>query len=237
MAPPPRKKKHFNFFNLPIELRLKILECAYSWPHVIDLDRSNYAHVAPLLRTFLVSRAFYKEAYATFFGINRFQIFPTHSQALRRRTRPIVSVLTPHYRASLKSLEFLLGPNWNQPPPSWVVNEALGLEDMVNMRVLKVHAQIDPSLDIFKGFRIGKNFYTDFAARLLGDVLEMLPNVREVWISGEESVKRNGKFIDRLIDIALVAKVRVFWRQGMTKELVENNEETALRRLEDLQIE
>ena len=237
MALSSRNKKHFKFFALPTELRLRILEYTYWWPNVIDLDRSNHAHVAPLLRTFLVSRAFYKEAYSTFFGINRFQIFPTHSQSLKRRTRPILSVLTPQHRAAMKSLEFLLGPNWNKPPPSWVVNEALGLEDLANMKVLKVHAQIDPSLDIFKGFRIGKHFYTDFAGRLLGDVLEMLPNVREVWISGEKSVRRDGHFVGRLMDVALLAKVRVYWLEGNMKELFIDDEETVLRRLDDLHLE
>ena len=233
---PARRKKHFRFFALPPELRIRILEYAYRWPYVIDLDRSNHAHVAPLLRTFLVSRTFYQEAYATFFGINRFQIFPTHSQSLKRRTRPIVSVLSPQYRAALRSLEFLLGPNWNRPPPSWRVNEALGLEDMVNMRVLKVHAQIDPSLDIFKGFRIDKDFYTDFAGRLLGDVLEILPNVQEVWISGEESVRRDGEFIGRLLDVALVAQVRVYWLTANAKELVESDQARLVPCLENLQI-
>ena len=109
---------------------------------------------------------------------------------------------------------------------------------MVNMRVLKVHAQIDPSLDIFKGFRIDKDFYTDFAGRLLGDVLEMLPNVQEVWISGEESVRRDGAFIGRLLDVALVGQVRVYWLTANAKELVQHDQAGLglLQCLEKLQI-
>ena len=73
---------------------------------------------------------------------------------------------------------------------------------MVAVRTLKVFVECDPSHDIFKGFRIGKNFFTEFAAELLEGIILRLPALDSVEYDGWPSVMREGPLMKRLIGVA-----------------------------------
>ena len=45
---------------------------------------------------------------------------------------------------------------------------------MVNVRTLRVFVECDPSHDIFKGFRVGRDYFTEFSAQLLEGVIDRL---------------------------------------------------------------
>ncbi|MCJ1309362.1 hypothetical protein MMC25_003021 [Agyrium rufum] len=227
-------EKTFPFFSLPGEIRIKILSLAFAHPYAIDLDRTNHKHVAKCLRTFTVSRAFHAEAYHVFFSTNEFQVFPTHSQALRRRTKPILAVLSPRYRAALRRLSLRLGPNWNSPPACWKVNRNLGLQDCVNLRRLDVFAEVDPSLEIFEGFRIGKDFYTAFSASLLKEVMAALPNLHIVSLGGRISVKRRGQMMRSLEEEVKLARKKIEWNMEGPDDWEDVDEKILITALQDL---
>ena len=107
------------------------------------------------------------------------------------------------------SVELRLGPGWSSPPQSWRVDDGLGLEGMGAVRTVKVFVECDPSHDIFNGFRIDRDFFTDFSAGLLEGVLQRLPSVVQVELDGWPSVKREGPLVKRLLEVARDAGVRV----------------------------
>lgn len=101
----------------------------------------------------------------------------------------------------MTSLELRLGPGWNNPPRGWVVNDALGLADCVNVRVLKVFVECDPSDGIFKGFRMGEGTYERFSAALLDSVLKGTPSINVVEFDAYTSVKRSGDMMSGLGEV------------------------------------
>ena len=82
------------------------------------------------------------------------------------------------------------------------MNGALGLENMVAVRSLKVFVEVDPSHDLFRGFRVGKDFYTRFSTELLEQIIERLPALERVELDGWPSVMREGPLMRRLVDVA-----------------------------------
>ena len=192
----------FPFFDLPSELRRKIMVIHFQIDQVIDLDHHQHSRIASRLECFLVSKRFHSEAYAIFYGVNTFRLFPTHGQASSRRAYPVISKFPPHYRGALASLELRLGPFWNEPPKCWKVNDALGLEDAISLRTLKVFVQCDPSDPIFNGFRTSKRFYTDFAGDLLAHIIDRLPALDSIHFDGWPSVSCEAPLMARLLDEA-----------------------------------
>ena len=89
------------------------------------------------------------------------------------------------------------------------MDSRLGLEEMENVRTVKVFVECDPSHEIFNGFRIDRDFFTGFSGGILGDVLGRLPSVRQVELDGWPSVKREGPLVRRLLEVARDAGVRV----------------------------
>lgn len=89
------------------------------------------------------------------------------------------------------------------------MDDWLGLEEMDAVRTVKVFVECDPSHEIFNGFRIDKDFFTDFSGGLLKDVLERLPSVIQGDLDGWPSVKREGPLVKRLLAVARDAGVRV----------------------------
>lgn len=202
----------FRFFDLPFELRYSIFTIIFKVDHVIDIDR-QYADIRPLLRSFTVSKKFHQEAYATFFSINEFRIFPTNPLVQSKKFKPIISLFSPRYRAALRKLELRLGGFWTQPPKCWKVTDDLGLEDAISMHTLNVFVECDPSQDIFRGFRIAKNFYTDFAGEMLRDVLYCLPALNEIRFDKYPSVTHGGSLVIRLLEEAKRRNVKISWVQ------------------------
>lgn len=73
---------------------------------------------------------------------------------------------------------------------------------MKAVRTIKVFVECDPSHDIFRGFRIGKDFFTEFAAELLEGIIKRLPALERVEYDGWPSVMREGPLVKRLVGVA-----------------------------------
>lgn len=116
-------KGTFPFFQLPPELRIKILSHALVDGEVVDLEVTNRKSVAPRLHLFLVCRQMYEEAYPIFYGEHTFRVFPVDGQYYF--TRGILPCLPAKYRNEIRSLELRLGPGWQDPPKLWSVNPRL----------------------------------------------------------------------------------------------------------------
>lgn len=89
------------------------------------------------------------------------------------------------------------------------MDDRLGLEEMVAVRTLTVFVQCDPSHDVFNGFRIDRDFFTDFSGSLLEDVLQRLPSVIRVELQGWPTVKKEGPLVKRVLEVARNAGLRV----------------------------
>ncbi|KAF2815721.1 uncharacterized protein BDZ99DRAFT_457691 [Mytilinidion resinicola] len=190
----------FRFFDLPAELRLKILDRVLVLPQTVDLEPDNYRYVAPRLRLFLVSHRMHVEAAECFFGSNTFRVFPIHGRFFHTK-KPLLVRLSPRYRALIKTIELRLGPGWTKPPKCWVVDARLGLEQMTKGRLLKIFAECDPASDeIFEGFRAGQDFYTFFCKDLVQNVLEQIPSVVEVQFDAYPSVTKGSPLMQALIN-------------------------------------
>ncbi|KAI4181619.1 MAG: hypothetical protein L6R41_006517 [Letrouitia leprolyta] len=204
--------KPFPFFNLPSELRSKILSyllCPDT--RTVDLDPCNHRSATDRLNLFLVCKRFGFEAYHIFYAGHTFRIFQTHGRFLGKRTEPLLARLPTHYRNALVSLELRFGPGWSDPPKPWYVSDRLGLEDCSSVRTLRVFVEVDPSSPIFKGFRLNRDFFTNFSGTLLSDVIERLPVLETVEFDGYPSVDRHGALMTRLLEEARRAKKRIAW--------------------------
>ena len=201
--------QHFRFFSLPYELRSRILIYVLAIPHTIDLNPDNYRAAHQRLNLFLTSHKLHHEASHLFYSMHTFRIFPTHGRFFAPKTVPLIARLPTRYRKTLSSLELRLGPGWNKPPKSWWADSRLGLEQMRNVRTLKVFVELDPSHEVFKGFRLGKNFFTDFAAHLLQGVLYRLPALLTVHFETWPSVSHEGPLMRKLTNVARSGGKRV----------------------------
>jgi len=94
-----------------------------------------------------------------------------------------------------------LGPGWNNPPRGWIINDALGLTDCNNVRVLKVFVECDPSDAIFAGYRRSEGFYEQFCANLLEGILKEVPSIKVVEFDAYSSVKRTGDMMSGLGEV------------------------------------
>jgi hypothetical protein len=214
----------FPFLALPSELRNKIYSLVFSvTPKVLDLDPSTFQllHKHKTLALFTVSRQVHLEASDRFFSTHTFRLFPTYPGRYFKTKRPLLARLPSHYRHSITNLELRLGPGWNAPPRGWVVNDALGLKDCMNVRVLKIFVECDPSDAIFKGFRRGDGFYERFSQNLLEDVLKEVPGIKVVEFDAWSSVKRSGDMIAGLGEVVSRFGKVVGWgpERGWDQEL------------------
>ncbi|KAI4088552.1 MAG: hypothetical protein LQ348_004483 [Seirophora lacunosa] len=209
---PAVKNCPFRFFDLPSELRSKILSyllCTDT--RTIDLDPTNHLTSTARLNLFLVSKRFGYEAYHVFYAGHTFRIFQTHGRFLGKRTEPLIARLPTYYRHALTSLELRLGPGWSDPPKPWYVSDRLGLEDCSSVRTLRVFVEVDPSSPIFKGFRLNRHFFTDFSGALLQGVMERLPVLDTVEFDAYPSVDRDGALMTRLLEATKTAGMRIAW--------------------------
>ena len=205
------ERQAFHFFDLPLELRSKILRFVLVTDEVYCLDPQNYRAGSQRLNVFLTSRRMHEDAYRVFYGGHTFRIFPTHGRFFGAKTLPMIARIPTRYREALVSLELRLGIGWTAPPKSWTVHDPLGLEQMIRVRVLTIFVQCDPSLDVFSGFRVSRNFYSEFSQQLLEDILRRLPAVSMVVIDTWPSVPNDGHLMKTLL--------RVITRAGLTVRL------------------
>jgi hypothetical protein len=219
-----QKQAPFPFLSLPSELRNKIYSFVFSEaPQVLDLDPSIFHlfHKQKMLALFTVSRQIHLEATHHFFSTHTFRLFPTYPGRYFKTKKPLLARLPKHYRSSITNFELRLGPGWNAPPRGWVVNDALGLRDCINVRVLKIFVECDPSDAIFKGFRASDGFYERFSQNLLDGILKEVPSIKVVEFDAWSSVKRNGDMIAGLGEVVSRYDKVVGWgpERGWDQEL------------------
>jgi len=209
---PAKKSKHFKFLELPSELRNKVYSFVFcDAPSVIDLDPDNYRDIHRKISIFFVCRQLCDEASHHFYSTHTVRLFPTFPGRFFKTKRPLLARISPRNRASISTFQLRLGPGFHQPPRGWVVNDALGLKDTVNVRILKCFVEIDPTDNsIFPGFGFD-NFYEKFSRKLLADVLMAVPSITEIQFDGYSSVKKTGLMMRGLIEVALQHKKLVTW--------------------------
>ncbi|KAL7929623.1 hypothetical protein V8C35DRAFT_314813 [Trichoderma chlorosporum] len=220
----------FHFLSLPSELRVKIYEYYFEDDgEALDLSPENYKRIHKKLGLMRVCRLLHEEATYYYYGTRTFRLFPTYPGKYFKTKRPLLARLKPRQRECLTTLELRLGPGWNAPPKGWAVNDALGLQDCVNVQKLKVLVECDPSDGIFKGFRRSEGFYESFSRALLGNVLAALPAVSTVEFDAWSSVKKKGNMMSGLIKVAADTNgITIGWgpERGWTDE-DEQDEATA----------
>lgn len=208
----------FRFFDLPSEIRLRIYSFVLFTPRRKRALRPNGSvgassknpPISPSshrIALFLVSRRMHDEATHYFYSHLIFRLFPIQDYC---RT-PTVRFIPYTYLPSITSAELILGSSWTDPPQSWIVNRGLGLEEMTGLHTLRVFIECDPSHPVFEGFRISKNFYTDFAGGLLQQVLKRLPNLVNVEFDGNPSVRKSDDLMRRLLHETRAAKKKIMW--------------------------
>ncbi|KAK7430982.1 hypothetical protein QQZ08_002512 [Neonectria magnoliae] len=224
---PLRKKRRvpatpLPFLSLPSELRIKIYAYFFDEEdvdtlvspdpnNVIDLDPGNYKRFHRKLGLLRVCKQVHAEACFLFYSTRTFRIFPTYPGRHFKTKKPLLARMKPHQRQTITSLELRLGPGWNAPPRGWVVNPALGLQDCVDVEILKVYVECDPSDNTFNGFRRSEGFYEGFCRNLLVNVLDELPSVQVVEFDARANVKKSGKMMQGLIDVATQAERIIEW--------------------------
>ena len=202
--------EHFRFFDLPTELRLKILGMVLHTGQTLDIEYYNTRRSAILP----VSKQFRTEASDVFYGGNTFRLLPTHGRAGSNKFQPLITRFSPRNRALLQSVELRLGPFWTNPPKCWKVDDRLGLEDVTSLRVLKVFVECDPSHSIFNGFRSARDYYTNFSGEILREIIRRLPNLQEVVLDGYPSVWKGGLLMKRLVEEIVNGQKKLIWGPG-----------------------
>jgi len=207
----PVKRQPFRFFDLPSELRLRIYEELLVFPKTIDLDPTNYRTVAPALRLFLVDHRMHDEASRVFYGRNTFRVFPIHGRYINRK-HPLLAWFPRKYRALLTRLELRLGPGFTKPPKCWVVDSRLGLAAVKKVYKLKIFVEIDPaSNEVFEGWRVGNNFYTEYCVGLLRGLLAQVPSIDDVEFDAYPSVSKDSPLLKGLVEETKLNQKRVAW--------------------------
>ena len=204
--------KAFRFLDLPSELRLKVYEIHFSGRDpVIDLHHENYKTIHKKLALLRTCRTVYNEASHFFYSHSSFRVFPTHPGRFFKTKRPLLARLKPHQRACITHLELRLGPGWSKPPRGWVVNEALGLRDCVNVKKLTVFVQIDPSSSFLEGYRQADGFYESFSRNLLSGIVASMPCLEAIEFDAWNSVAKHCPIMQNLLAVAAEARRKICW--------------------------
>ncbi|KAH8753087.1 hypothetical protein F5883DRAFT_608202 [Diaporthe sp. PMI_573] len=221
----PQKQmvKPFRFMDLPSELRIKIYAFHFGdIGPVVDLEPGNYFTIHKKLSVLRVCRQFYREASHVFYSSKTFRVFPIDGRYSRKKLG-LLARLKPQSRAHLTSLELRLGPGFNKPYRSWAVSDLLGLKDCVNVRHLSVYVEIDPSDNIFNGWRRSNGFYEAFSQGLLDGLLQGLPGVESVQFDANTAVKRAGDMMQGLLGVVATSDLPVTW--GPERGWTDNEDE------------
>jgi hypothetical protein len=207
---PWRPTGPFRFLDLPGEVRNKIYEFALVGNEVIDLDPSNHRRVAPKLHLLSTCRQVYEESYHIFYSRQTFRLFSTNTSFFLTK-KPLLQRMPAKYRAEITTLELRLGPGWSKPPKTWSINPKLGLSDCTSVKRVNVFVEIDPSHDIFKGFRVDDRYYTLFCGHLLEELYEQVPSIESVRFDAYPSVPKDGALMHELSGISECEGKRIIW--------------------------
>lgn len=206
--------KPFPFLSLPAEVRIKVYEHYFDDENaedVVDLGPDNYKRYHGKLRIMRVNRQVHDEATHVFYSTRAFRIFPTHPGKYFKTKRPLLARLKKCQRECITSLQLRLGPGWSAPPRGWLVNDALGLKELTNVRKLDVFVECDPSDGVFKGFRRGDGYYEGFSRQLMSQVVESMPAVTHIEFDGYSGVKKKGAMMQGLLEEAKSLGLTVQW--------------------------
>jgi len=208
-----RTKKHFPFFQLPSELRLRIYEMLLLSPdRVLNLDPTNHRVVLPRMSCFLVSRRMHAEAHRIFYGEHVVGMFPEPGRFFDKK--PLLMRLGQRNRGAITTLELRLGPGWTKPARYQNTEKSLGLQDCVSLRLLKILVQTDPSDDIFHGFRgkgNDKNTYNLYCVKLLSGIFEQVPSLKVVELDAWTGVDKGSPLVFALANETQKAGKKLVW--------------------------
>lgn len=224
----PAPPKPFPFLSLPSELRIKIYAYFFSEvSEVLDLGPDNYKRCHKKLGLMRTCRQINSEATFLFYSSRTFRLFPTYPGRYFKSKKPILARLSKRQRQCLTSIELRLGPGWSAPPRGWVVNDALGLSDCVNVRTLNVFVEIDPGDGVLKNFRRADGFYEGFSHNLLLAALGQLPSVHTIRFDAWPSVTKKGPMMRTLFDAAKQSDLMITWgpERGWTGAPDDDNDE------------
>ena len=90
----------------------------------------------------------------------------------------------------------------------------LKLKDCVNLRMLHIFVEIDPSHDVFKGYRVDGSFYTIFCGQLMDDLFQRVPSIQKVEFDAYPSVSKDAPLMRELLCRAKGAAKTVVWGSG-----------------------
>ncbi|KAF2029454.1 hypothetical protein EK21DRAFT_67555 [Setomelanomma holmii] len=201
----------FRFLDLPSELRLRVYELLLVFPKTLDLDPTNARTLAPHLRLFCVSKVMEHEASRVFYGRNTFRVFPIHGRYINKK-HPLLAWLPRRYRSYITRLELRLGPGFTRPPKGWVVDSRLGLAAATRVYKLKIFVEIDPEAsEIFAGFRVGTNFYTEYCVGLLRALLAQVASISDVEFDAYPSVSRDSPLLKGLVGETRLNQKMIRW--------------------------
>lgn len=216
ISPFRAQRSSLRFFDLPAEIRLRIYEFLLVEPlTTVNMDPSNYRHIRPRLTCFLVSRRMHEEAYHVFYGSPHqpMCLYPIHPRFWLTK-KPLLARIGPRYRAAVHTLDLRLGPGWSKPPRCWHTGPTLGLEDCTSLRKLQIFIEVDPSSDIFNGFRghgNTKETYKDFCVDILKGIFAQVPSLETVEIDAYEAVERDAPLVRGLTTAVIDAGKRIAW--------------------------
>lgn len=219
ISDPEPEYNPFRFLDLPSEIRIVIYHFVLFTPTKKTLRQNAgsvgasakkaklMAPTAHRIALFLVSHQVHEEASHYFYSTQIFRVFTIQDFS----RRPTLRAIPRCYRPLVSTVELILGNSWTAPPKSWSVDKSLGLQDMTLTRTLKLFIECDPSQPIFEGFRISKEYYTEFSGRLVKEILQYLPNLEWVEFDAYPSVQKNGSLMSRLLHEARSANKKVKW--------------------------
>lgn len=201
----------FTFFNLPAELRIQILRHHLCMDDTIDLHPDNHRTITPRLAIFRASKRMHSEASQIFYGQNTFRLFPTYPNRFFHTKRVLLSRIKPKYRALITTIELRLGPGWSKVPAGWHLTPKIGLSDCENLRLLKVFVQIDPSTDVFRGFRQSVDYYTQYSQDIILGLFHEVPTLKAVEFDAWTGVEKSGELMTALIGAVQAGGMIIGW--------------------------
>lgn len=197
----------FRFFDLPSELRNRVYYLLLFSKS--EYRRSDGTRPGSRINILTVNKRMHEEASHILYSTTRFNLFP-----LQVFDAPFTILDLPtHYLDHVANLKMTVGPSWTSIPKAWKVTRVLTkcLKRATQVQTLRVFVEFDPSNPIFAKYRISYDFYTNFCGNLLGDVLEVMPQLRFVELDGNPSVDVKGPLVSRLKEEALDAEKEVRW--------------------------